>query len=537
MPNVIREPCDEGVIRSKGSAVPCTKKQARWILAATILASSMAFIDGTVVNVALPALQSNLQATAIGVQWVVESYTLFLSALLLVGGSLGDRYGRKAVFLIGVSVFAAASIWCGLSPTIGQLIVARAVQGVGGALLVPGSLSIISASFPADKRGRAIGTWSGFSAITTAIGPVLGGWLIEHVSWRAVFFLNIPLAAAVIAISLAHVIESRDKSARGGIDWKGATLATVGLGGITVGLIESSRATLFARPVMLAIALGVVALAAFVFVEAHAKAPMLPLKLFRSRNFTGANLLTLLLYFSLAGGLFFLTLNLIQVQGFSATSAGAAILPFVLIMFALSRWSGGLIERFGPRLPLIVGPIVVAAGYALLSLPNAATGYWPATDGPDFGSRVGFFPGIVVMGLGMAISVAPLTTTVMSSVNEKQAGVASGINNAVSRAAGLLAIAVLGVVMLHVFSREVDQQLSALNIPNTARAQILSQKIKLAGIEVPADVDAATRQQITATIKHSFVSGFHLVMLIAAAMALAGAVTTTLVIENKKSRL
>ena len=242
MPSVIKEPCDEAVILSRKSAAPCAKEQERWILAATILASSMAFIDGTVVNVALPSLQRSLQATAIGVQWVVESYSLFLSALLLVGGSLGDHYGRRRIFLIGVTVFAIASAWCGIAPNINQLIIARAVQGIGGALLVPGSLAIISASFSEEKRGKAIGTWSGFSAITTAIGPVLGGWLVEHVSWRAVFYLNLPIAAAVILISLSHVPESRDRQSTGRIDTKGALLATIGLGGVVYGLIESSRA-------------------------------------------------------------------------------------------------------------------------------------------------------------------------------------------------------------------------------------------------------------------------------------------------------
>ncbi len=330
---------------------------SRWVLAATILASSMAFIDGTVVNVALPALQKELNATAIGVQWVVEAYALLLSALLLVGGSLGDLYGRKRVFLIGVSLFAAASAWCGLAPNIQQLIAARAVQGIGGALLIPGSLAIISASFPAEKRGRAIGTWSGFSAITTAIGPVLGGWLIENVSWRAVFFLNLPLAVVVVFITLRYIDESRDRKHQGGIDWVGALLATAGLGGLTYGLIESSQLSWIATSVVIAIVVGLGSLVVFVFVEARSKSPMLPLKLFRSRNFTGTNLLTLMLYFSLGGGLFFLTLNLIQVQEFSATAAGAALLPFVLLMFVLSRWSGGLIERFGPRPPLIIGPI------------------------------------------------------------------------------------------------------------------------------------------------------------------------------------
>src|ERR1051325_5007998 len=364
MPNVIKDPCDEAIMLSRSSVAPCARKQERWILAATILASSMAFIDGTVVNVALPSLQQSLQETAIGVQWVVEAYSLFLSALLLVGGSLGDQYGRKRIFLIGVSVFALASAWCGVAPNVSQLIIGRAVQGVGAALLVPGSLAIISASFPEERRGKAIGTWSGFSAITTAIGPVLGGWLVEHVSWRAVFYLNLPIAVAIVLISLFHVPESRDSERTGRIDIPGAALATIGLGGIVYGLIESSAAGFSAWRVPLSIGLGLLALTAFVFVEMRAKAPMLPLKLFRSRNFLGTNILTLLLYFALGAALFFLTLNLIQVQRFSPTAAGASLLPFVLIMFALSRWSGGLIARFGPRLPLLVGPTVAAPGFA-----------------------------------------------------------------------------------------------------------------------------------------------------------------------------
>ena len=536
MPNVIREPCDEGVILSRKIAVPCTERQTRWILAATILASSMAFIDGTVVNVALPALQRNLQATAIGMQWVVEGYSLFLSALLLVGGSLGDRYGRKRVFLIGVSVFTLASVWCGLAPSIEQLIAARAVQGIGGALMVPGSLAIISASFPPEKRGRAIGTWSGFSAITTAIGPVLGGWLIEQVSWRAVFFLNLPLAAVVIVIAWRHVPESRDRNETGRIDWPGASLATVALGGLTYGLIESSRLTLFRWPVVIAIVVGVMALVAFLFLEARVQSPMLPLELFRSRNFTGANLLTLVLYFSLSGGLFFLTLNLIQVQGFSATAAGAALLPFVIIMFALSRWSGGLIERYGGRLPLIIGPVVAAAGFTLLALPGVKAGYWPGFfPGANGGHWTGFFPGVAVLGLGMAISVAPLTTTVMSSVPEEQAGVASGINNAVSRAAGLLAIAVLGVVMLQVFGRELERRLTKMDIPEATRTALSQQRIKLAGLDVSKDLGAEKQQEFQQAVRESFVSGFRIVVLIAAAMALAGALVAWLLIESKKA--
>ena len=330
----------------------------------------MAFIDGTVVNVALPFLQTNLNATAIGIQWVVEAYSLFLSALLLVGGSLGDRFGRRRIFNLGVVIFAIASALCGMAANIEELIAARAVQGIGGALLVPGSLALISSSFNEKERGKAIGTWSGFSAITTAIGPVLGGWLVEHWSWRAAFFLNLPLAVAVLVISRWKVPETREKKQHGPLDWPGAALATIGLGGVIYGLIESPRLG-FSNPfVLLTLIGGLIALAVFIINEMRAKNPMVPLKLFRNRNFAGANVLTLLLYAALSGTFFFFTLNLIQIQGYSATAAGAALLPFVILMFSLSRWSGGLIDRFGPRLPLTIGPIVAAAGFTLYAVPG-----------------------------------------------------------------------------------------------------------------------------------------------------------------------
>ena len=493
----------------------------RWVLAATILASSMAFIDGTVVNVALPFLQTNLNATAIGIQWVVEAYSLFLSALLLVGGSLGDLYGRRLIFNIGVVVFALASAGCGLATSIEQLIIARSVQGIGGALLVPGSLALISSSFNEKERGKAIGTWSGFSAITTAIGPVLGGWLVEHWSWRAAFFLNLPLAVAVLVISLSKVPETRETDHPGRLDWLGAALATIGLGGVVYGLIESPRLG-FRNPfVLLALIGGVVALAAFVFNEARAKNPMVPLNLFRSRDFSGANILTLFLYAALSGMFFFFTLNLIQIQGYSATAAGAALLPFVAFMFALSRWSGSLIDRFGARLPLTIGPTIAAAGFVLFAVPSISGNYWTS-----------FFPAVVVLGLGMAISVAPLTTTVMTAVGEEQAGVASGINNAVSRTAGLLAIAVFGVVMLHAFSQQLMNRMNEIQLDENLKHSIYEQRVKLAALEVPANADAATREQVKSVVAGSFVFGFRVIMLTAAGLALASGASSWFIIRK-----
>jgi EmrB/QacA subfamily drug resistance transporter len=388
--------------------------------------------------------------------------------------------------------------------------------------LVPGSLAIISATFSEKDRGKAIGTWSGATAMTTALGPVLGGWLIEHVTWRAVFFLNIPLALIVLVLLALFVPESRDEKDSGRVDLLGAALATLGLAGLVFGLIESSRLG-FSNPVVIAtMCAGIILSFGFVIVEARLKNPMMPLQLFRSRNFAGANLLTLFLYAALAGTLFFLPLNLIQVQGYSSTAAGAAILPFILIMFGLSRWSGGLVKRYGSRLPLAVGPIVVAVGFLLFLRPGAESNYWTT-----------FFPAVVVLGLGMAISVAPLTTTVMNSVSENRAGIASGINNAVSRTAGLLAIAVLGLVMFQVFDACLDKGLGQFGAP-AIRSALQNQRIKLAAAEVPAGFDEITRIHVKQVINECFVHGFRWVMACGVLLALASSLTSLVLLESRK---
>jgi EmrB/QacA subfamily drug resistance transporter len=484
----------------------------------------MAFIDGTVVNVALPALQAQLNATAVDVQWVVEAYALLLSAFLLIGGSLGDHYGRRRIFLIGVGLFALASVACGFAATIGQLIVARGFQGLGAALLVPGSLAIISSSFSEKERGRAIGTWSGFSAITAGIGPLLGGWLIEHVSWRAVFFINLPIALLVILIALRHVEETSDRESTR-VDWLGAILAAVGLGALVYGLIESSRTASTDRTIVIVLVAAAVLLIVFVWVETRVAQPMLPLTMFRSSTFAGANLLTLFLYAALGGSLFFLPLNLIQVQHYSATAAGAALLPFIVIMSLLSRWSGGLLTSYGAKVPLIIGPLIAAAGFALFARPNIGGSYWTT-----------FFPAIVVLGLGMAISVAPLTTTVMSSVGQNRAGIASGINNAVARTAGLLAIAALGLVMLRGFSGGLDRRIADWKLPDAAGQSLKAQRTKLGAIAIPDESEPATKQLMRRAVDESFVSGFRTIMAIGAALAVASAVTSAALIRPRHSK-
>jgi len=522
---MITGPCDRGVIAGARDVAGCGGEAQPWVLAATILGSSMAFIDGTVVNVALPALQRDLGATVTDAQWVVEGYALFLSALLLVGGSLGDRYGRRLVYAIGVTVFAMASGLCGIARTVQLLVAARAVQGIGAALLVPGSLAIISASFSEKDRGRAIGTWSGFSAMTAALGPVLGGWLIQHLSWHWAFFLNLPIAAAVLALLFSRVPESRDFEAPARLDLSGAALVTVGLGGIVYALIESSHLGWKDPRILAALPLGVTALCAFVLVERQSDSPMVPLTLFRSRSFAGTNLLTLFLYGALGGALLFVPLDLIQVQGYSPTAAGASFLPFIALMFILSRWSGGLVDRFGPRLPLIVGPMVAAFGFALLARPGIGGGYW-----------VTFFPPMVVLGIGMSATVAPLTTTVMNSVETHRAGVASGINNAVSRVAGLLAIALMSIMVVAVFSRELDRRLLASHVRPPIAAALRAERLKLGAAEAPADATPAERAIIRRAVAESFVAGFRATAWVAAGLAVASAVTAALLIVPRVSR-
>jgi EmrB/QacA subfamily drug resistance transporter len=492
-------------------------------LVATIVGSSLTFIDGTVVNVALPALQADLHATLTDVQWVIEAYALFLGSLILVGGSLGDQFGRKRMFLFGVLVFTAASAVCGFAPSVDALIVARGAQGFGAAFLVPGSLAIISATFDDAGRGRAIGTWSGFTAITSAAGPLLGGWLIEHVSWRAVFFLNVPLAAVVIALSLRFMGESRDLTRSSSIDWIGASLAVLGLGGVVFGLLKWAPAGSNGRVVLATVASGLVALLLFVQVERRAPAPMVPMGLFRSRTFTVTNLLTLLLYGALATVLWLVPLNLVQVQQYSATATGAALLPFPLLMFVLSRWSGGLVARVGSRPPLTIGPIVAALGVLLFVRPGIGGAYGTT-----------FLPPVAVLGLGMAIVVAPLTATAMAAVEAQHAGVASGVNNAVARVAGLIAIAVLGAVLVAVFDARVSAGLDKLHLSAAARDAINRELPKLAGanlaegsirVAVPPD----QRLQVRRVIDDAFVSSFRLVMVVGATMAFAAAVGGALI--------
>jgi len=519
-------PCDELIIRSQPTAIdsPCRRK--RLALAATILGSSMAFIDGSVVNVALPAIQSEISASVAAMQWIVNAYLLFLGSLVLVGGSMGDKLGRRTVFITGIGIFTLASAACGFAPNAGALIAGRAVQGIGAALFVPSSLAIIGATFEGEERGRAIGTWAGVGAITSAVGPVAGGWLVDAWSWRAIFFINLPLAAATIALAILSVPNSHNADAADQLDWPGALSAAAGLAALTYGLTEAS-AHGFAHPIVLcAIAAGVLVLAAFVMIEANSRYPMMPLDVFRSRDFTGANLVTLLLYFGLGGVLFFLPFTLIRAHGYSATEAGAALLPMPVIIGLLSRFTGGLTDRFGSRALLTVGPAVAGLGFVMLALLFVRGSYW-----------AGVFPALAMLGLGMTITVAPLTTTVMSAVSVERAGIASGINNAVARVASLLAIAVLGIVFVWSHNASLSAQLDALHVPQDARqtGQLLEPDAQQAGV-ANGDAHKQPLTPVAMAEAAAIADALRAVALVSAACAFAGAALGMATIQRQRHK-
>jgi EmrB/QacA subfamily drug resistance transporter len=484
-----------------------------WTLIATILASSMAFIDSSALNVVLSNLQHDLGADGAQLLWIVNAYLLMLAALILTGGALGDRYGRNRIFGMGIVIFATASLACGLSPTIDILLGARVIQGIGGALMVPGSLAIISANFRASRRGMAIGTWSSFSTLTTMAGPAIGGVFASLGVWRLVFFINLPLAVVAL-FALMHVPETHDETVTGHFDLMGTQLVVLGLFGITYGAIGLGNHADDALAA-LALPLGVLSLALFVVVEMRSAHPMMPLALFRSRAFAGTNAMCVFLYGALSGTLFFFPLNLIQIQGYNPAFAGLASLPFSILLAALSPVMGRMTDRFGARLLLTIGPAIVAVGFALLALPGITIGpiaYWWT-----------YFPAILVIGLGMGITVAPLTTTVMGSVSSQHSGVASGINNAVTRSAQVLALAILGAVAIFTFTNTLQARAATLPLSPEQRATLVADAGKLGATTPPPGLSAKAVAQVHTAVQESFVGTFRLLTLIGSAMALASA--------------
>jgi EmrB/QacA subfamily drug resistance transporter len=486
------------------------------VLAAAIMASSMVFIDSTAVNVVLPILQRELHATIVEAQWFVEAYALFLSALILVGGSLGDHFGRVRLFLIGVIGFAIASALCGLARDAGQLIAARSVQGIASAILTPGSLSILGATFDDKQRGKAIGLWSSFSAITGAAGPVLGGVIAEHASWRWIFFMNVPFAIATVA-AMIGCPESRVKETVHHVDWAGAALATLGLGSIVYALISATGPSGWVPAYVLLLVAGFVLLAVFIAVEARVPSPMMPLELFSNRAFSAVNLMTLLQYAALGGALFFLPFNLILVQHYTPTAAGAAFLPAIGLIFALSPWAGTLCAKIGPKILLVGGTLVSAVAFVLLAVPTIGGSYWTT-----------YFPGTFALGLGMGFVVTPLTTTVMGSVDSDHFGVASGINNAIARTAGLIAIAAFSLAVVATFNRTLETRLATISAPPQITSAIDAERSRLAAATPPASTPNALRNGLEYAIARSYVSGFRVAMLLAALLSLGSALCAAL---------
>jgi len=486
----------------------------------------MAFLDSTVMNVALPAVQTNLELSAREVQWVFGAFAVVLAAFLLLGGTLGDHYGRRRIFVLGTTIFGGASVWCALAAGPTQLIAARAVQGAGGALLVPASLAIVGASFEGRLRAKAIGLWGALSGTAMAVGPVLGGWLVEEVSWRAAFLIAPAMAVVAIPIALSHVPESRDPEAHR-LDLIGAAIATIALAGLVYGLIECSSSG-FADPVVLAaLILGAFALSTFVFVERRENDPMVPPSLFRSMNFDGANLVTLLFYMSLTGSLYFVPFLMMQVHGYSAFATGSVFLPFVAMALVLGRLSGYILANFGVKLPLVAASLAAALGYALFAVPGAEHGsYWTS-----------FFPAMVVQGFGMALAITPLTTVALGSVEAQHSGLASGVNNAAARVAAPLAVAVLGVFIYGAFSSNLDARLDGMNLTGEVRSEMEAAKDDLAAAQAPEGVNAKTAAQIEHAIDESFVAGFRTVMAVCVGFALASALTAALLVDDRRMQL
>lgn len=477
---------------------PCAERSRPYVLAATIVASAMAFIDGSLVSIALPAIQRSLNADILALQWVVNAYLLILGALILAGGGLGDRLGRRRLFVVGTAIFAAASLSCAVAPNVEILIAARGAQGIGAALLVPQSLAIIAANFPKEIRGRAIGTWAAASAVTTSLGPPLGGFLIDLLSWRVAFWINLPLSAAAVWLAWRHVPESRDDSATGAIDWTGSLIAVVALGALIYALSRMSETGANPFVIGAAVAIGIAGLALFVSVERRAENPIAAPALFRSRVFTIVNIVTVLLYGALSGVLFLLPFDLLSLRGLSAAEAGLTLLPLGIIIGAFSRFAGSLSDAYGARILLALGSAIVAVG--CLGFAGGQENFW-----------VGALLPLIVLAGGMAIVVSPLTTAVMNAAPDESAGAASGVNNAASRLAGVLAVAVFGTIAGMVFSWLAPEGTTFGVIP---------------------EAGAPTRSAVAA----AFVSAYSVSMIVAASWAAVAAAAAFFLLPDDRPR-
>ncbi len=496
----------------------------KWIMASSILASSMAFIDGTALNVVLPSLQQSLNAKGTDLFWILNAYLLMLAAFILIGGSLGDKLGRKKVFIVGIFIFITGSALCGFAPNVNFLIAFRMIQGLGGALMIPGSLSLISASFSAKERGKAIGTWSAFTTIVTIGGPIIGGALGDAGLWRYIFFINIPIGLISIFILWFRVKESRDEDLDHSLDYPGAIATVIGLASLTFGFLRIPNIGFQNWEVYLSLGGGLAVIAIFIFIENNSKNPMMPLKLFSNRTFSGTNLLTFFLYAGLGAGILFLTLNMVQIQDYRQLQAGLTLLPFTILMILIARFSGNLVDKYGPRWLLILGPAVAGVGLLMLSFVKQTSGpgeYWTT-----------FFPGIFCFGLGMSFTVAPLTATVMGAVPDHFSGTASGINNAMTRISSVFANAIFGALAVLFFSAFLNKEIEQLPLDKSSRLAVLAQASDLGNAKVPGIVKTENREIISRAYKNGFIIAYGKIMKLCSLLAFLGALMSFILIKN-----
>ena len=496
----------------------------KWVMVSCILASSMAFIDGTALNAVLPSLQKALNASGTDLFWILNAYLLMLAALILIGGSLGDQLGRKKIFITGIAVFICGSAACGFVANVTELTIFRVLQGVGGALMIPGSLSLISSSIDDKEKGKAIGTWSAFTTVVTMGGPALGGALADAGLWRYIFFINIPLGIIAIIILAFKVQESKDDDSAHQIDYPGAITIALGLALVTYGFLRVPAVGIHNWQVYGSLIIGLVLLAMFAVIEYKSKHPMMPLSLFSNLTFSGANLLTFFLYAALGASMLFMSLNMVQVQGYSQLEAGLTFLPFTLLMIGITRFAGSLSDKYGPRLLLIAGPAVTACGFLMLSFIKQTSG------AQQFFTT--FFPGIMVMGLGMSFTVSPLTTAVMGAVSYHFAGTASGVNNAVSRIAGVFTNAIFGALAVLFFSGALQHSIKPLKLNNKVQQEVLAQAVNFGDAHIPPDAGVQHIKQLKIIYKDAFIAAYSIVLKISAALAFAGALMAFIFIRN-----
>ena len=506
------------------ATVALSSKAGKWIMVSSIMASAMAFIDGTALNVVLPSLQKSLNASGTDLFWILNAYLLILAALILIGGSLGDKLGRKRVFMIGIFIFIAGSAACGFAPSVTLLVVFRMLQGIGGALMIPGSLSLISSSINEKERGKAIGTWSAFTTVVTMGGPILGGAFGDAGLWRYIFFINIPIGTIALFILWRKVNESRDEDSDQSLDFEGAADISLGLASLTFVCLRIPEVGLYNWQVYCTLIAGILLLVTFVVIEKKSQHPMMPLHLFNNLTFSGANLLTFFLYAGLGAGMLFLGLNMVQVQGYSQLQSGLTFLPFTVMMISVARFAGALADKHGPRLLLIGGPAVAGLGLLILSFVKQTSGpsdYWTT-----------FFPGIVVFGLGMSFTVAPLTAAVMGSVSDHFSGTASGVNNALTRIANVFANAVIGTLAVLFFSGALQSEIKNIKLNSNEKQLILKQAVNLGDAKVPKEIHLKDKAIIEKAYHEGFISAYGKIMKISAASGFLGALMALLFIRD-----